>query len=75
MVAPSAALLLFAILFFGLMIDAGLFDPLIRKILKRVNGDPMKIAVGTALLSLTGGSRWRRHNDLHDYLRSDAAAV
>jgi CitMHS family citrate-Mg2+:H+ or citrate-Ca2+:H+ symporter len=52
MVAPSAALLLFAILFFGLMIDAGLFDPLIRKILKRVNGDPMKIAVGTALLSL-----------------------
>ena len=53
MVAPSAALLLFAILFFGVMIDAGLFDPLIRKILKRVNGDPMKIAVGTALLSLT----------------------
>lgn len=53
MVAPSAALLLFAILFFGLMIDSGLFDPLIRKILKRVNGDPMKIAVGTALLSLT----------------------
>ena len=52
MVAPSAALLLFAILFFGLMIDAGLFDPLIRKILKRVNGDPIKIAIGTALLSL-----------------------
>jgi len=42
MVAPSAALLLFAILFFGLMIDSGLFDPLIRKILKRVNGDPMR---------------------------------
>lgn len=34
------------------MIDAGLFDPLIRKILKRVNGDPVKIAIGTALLSL-----------------------
>ncbi len=34
------------------MIDAGLFDPLIRKILKRVNGDPIKIAIGTALLSL-----------------------
>lgn len=31
MVAPSAALLLFAILFFKLMIDAGLFDPLIRR--------------------------------------------
>ena len=52
-VAPSAALLLFAILFFGLMIDSGLFDPLIRKILKKVNGDPVKIAIGTALLSLT----------------------
>lgn len=53
MVAPSAALLLFAILFFGLMIDTGLFDPLIRVILHKVNGDPVKIAVGTALLSLT----------------------
>ncbi|TBW08646.1 TRAP transporter large permease subunit [Azotobacter chroococcum subsp. isscasi] len=52
MVAPSAALLLFAILFFGILIDAGLFDPLIRRILKVVNGDPVKIAMGTALLSL-----------------------
>jgi len=51
-VAPSAALLLFAILFFGLMIDSGLFDPLIRKILHTVNGDPVKIAIGTAVLSL-----------------------
>lgn len=51
-VAPSAALLLFAILFFGILIDAGLFDPLIRQILKFANGDPVKIAIGTALLSL-----------------------
>lgn len=51
-VAPSAALLLFAILFFGIMIDAGLFDPLIRRILQTVNGNPVKIAIGTALLSL-----------------------
>lgn len=51
-VAPSAALLLFAILFFGILIDAGLFDPLIRRILKFANGDPVKIAMGTALLSL-----------------------
>ena len=53
MVAPSAALLLFTILFFGLMIDAGLFDPMISMILRRARGDPMKIAIGTALLSLT----------------------
>ncbi|GAB7529578.1 CitMHS family transporter [Pseudomonas sp. 3A(2025)] len=52
LVEPSAALLLFAILFFGLMIDAGLFDPLIRRILRHVKGDPVRIAVGTALLSL-----------------------
>ncbi|MDH4581155.1 TRAP transporter large permease subunit [Pseudomonas sp. BN415] len=51
-VAPSAALLLFAILFFGIMIDSGLFDPLIRRILQTVNGNPVKIAMGTAVLSL-----------------------
>ena len=33
-VAPSAAMLLFAILYFGVMIDAGLFDPLIKQLLK-----------------------------------------
>ena len=53
MVAPSAALLLFAILFFGVLFDAGLFDPMIKMILKKVNGDPIKIAIGSALLSLT----------------------
>ncbi len=51
-VAPSAAMLLFAILYFGVMIDAGLFDPLIEKILKIVKGDPVKIVMGTAVLSL-----------------------
>ncbi|WP_223840137.1 hypothetical protein [Saccharopolyspora pogona] len=29
-VAPTAAMLLFAILYFGIMIDAGLFDPIAR---------------------------------------------
>ncbi|WP_053213714.1 CitMHS family transporter [Pseudomonas sp. Q12-87] len=53
MVAPSAALLLFAILFFGVLFDAGLFDPMIKMILKAVNGNPVKIALGTAILSLT----------------------
>lgn len=52
-VAPSAALLLFAILFFGVLIDAGLFDPLIRKMLSIVKGDPVKIAIGTAILAST----------------------
>ncbi|MED4073344.1 CitMHS family transporter [Priestia endophytica] len=52
-VAPSAALLLFAILFFGILIDAGLFDPLIRTMLKIVKGDPVKIAVGSAVIAMT----------------------
>ncbi|HWO97398.1 MAG TPA: citrate:proton symporter [Bacillus sp. (in: firmicutes)] len=52
-VAPSAALLLFAILFFGVLIDAGLFDPLIKKMLHIVKGDPVKIAIGTAVLAST----------------------
>ena len=51
-VAPSAALLLFAILFFGILIDAGLFDPLINKMMKIVKGDPVKIALGTAVIAM-----------------------
>ncbi|OCS85055.1 CitMHS family transporter [Caryophanon tenue] len=51
-VAPTAALLLFAILYFGVMIDAGLFDPFIRVLLKLVKHDPIKIALGTAALAL-----------------------
>ncbi|RAS86611.1 citrate transporter [Priestia endophytica] len=51
-VAPTSIMILFAILYFGLMIDAGLFDPLIALILKIVKGDPLKIVIGTAVLSM-----------------------
>jgi citrate-Mg2+:H+ or citrate-Ca2+:H+ symporter, CitMHS family len=50
-VAPTGIMICFAILFFGIMIDAGLFDPVIEKILKSVHGDPMKVCVGTAILA------------------------
>ena len=50
-VAPTGIMICFAILFFGIMIDAGLFDPVIKKILKVVHGDPMKVCVGTAVLA------------------------
>jgi CitMHS family citrate-Mg2+:H+ or citrate-Ca2+:H+ symporter len=50
--APTGVMLMFAILYFGIMIDAGLFDPVVRKILKLVHGDPMKIVVGTAALAM-----------------------
>lgn len=51
-VAPTGIMLLFAILFFGVMLDAGLFDPIIRIILKQVKGDPLKVIVGTAILTM-----------------------
>lgn len=51
-VAPTGIMILFAILFFGIMIDAGVFDPIINTILKVVKGDPVKIAIGTAVLAL-----------------------
>ena len=49
--AGTAALLMFAILYFGIMIDVGLFDPLVRLILRMAGGDPAKVVVGTALLA------------------------
>ncbi|WP_050183129.1 CitMHS family transporter [Domibacillus robiginosus] len=52
-IASTAIMILFAILYFGIMIDSGLFDPLIAKILKIVKGDPLKIVIGTAVLSMT----------------------
>ncbi|HHW4681517.1 MAG TPA: CitMHS family transporter [Xylella taiwanensis] len=51
-IAPTGVMLMFAILYFGVMIDAGLFDPLVRRILRIVKGDPLKIVVGTAILAL-----------------------
>ncbi len=50
--APTGVMLMFAILYFGIMIDAGLFDPIVRIILNLVQGDPMKIVVGTAALAM-----------------------
>lgn len=49
--APTAGLLFFAIIFFGTMIDVGLFDPLIKLILRFVGNDPTRLVVGTALLT------------------------
>lgn len=50
--APTGVMLLFAILYFGLMIDVGLFDPLVKTIVKLVHGDPMRICIGTAVMTL-----------------------
>jgi citrate-Mg2+:H+ or citrate-Ca2+:H+ symporter, CitMHS family len=50
-VATTSAMLFFAILFFGIMLTAGLFDPLVNWVIKVVKGDPLKILVGTAVLA------------------------
>lgn len=49
--APTGVMLMFAILYFGIMIDAGLFDPIVSWILRSVGNDPAKVVVGTAALA------------------------
>jgi len=51
-VAPVVGMFVFAILFFGVMTDAGMLDPIIDRILKRVGTRPTRIVMGTALLAL-----------------------
>lgn len=50
--APTGVMLMFAILYFAIMIDSGLFDPAVRKILRLVKGDPLKVSLGTAALAM-----------------------
>ncbi|MGQ3048543.1 MAG: CitMHS family transporter [Niveispirillum sp.] len=50
-VAPTALMLTFAVLYFAVMMDAGLFDPLVRRVLAMVGDDPVRIALGTAALA------------------------
>jgi len=51
-IAPTGVMLMFAILYFGVMIHAGMFDPVVRIILKLVKGDPLKIVIGSTMLAL-----------------------
>lgn len=50
--APTAAMLFFAIIFFGIMIDVGLFDPIVRFVVRMVGHDPARLVVGTAVLAM-----------------------
>ncbi len=51
-IAPTGVMLMFAILYFGVMIHAGMFDPVVRIILKLVKGDPLRIVIGSTMLAL-----------------------
>jgi len=50
--APTGVMLMFAILYFAIMLDAGLFEPFVQRLIALVHGDPMKVVVGTAALAL-----------------------
>lgn len=50
--APTGVMLMFAILYFAVMIDAGLFEPFVQRLVRLVHGDPMRVVVGTAALAL-----------------------
>lgn len=49
--APTATLLLFAVLFFAVMIDAGLFEPLVSRVLRFAGDDPVRVTLGTAAVA------------------------
>ncbi len=51
-VAATGVMFIFSILFFGILTDAGTFRPIIRKVLHLVGTDPIKIAIGTAILAM-----------------------
>ena len=54
-VASTAVMLIFAILYFGIMIDAGLFQPLVSRIIAWVGNDPARATVGHATLASAVG--------------------
>src|SRR5436190_3761047 len=47
-----AAMFVFAILYFGVMTDAGMLDPIVDRVLRFVGTRPTRIVVGSALLGL-----------------------
>lgn len=49
--AKTGIMLLFAILYFSIMLDAGLFDPITEKMIRFAKGDPMKVLMATAIVA------------------------
>ncbi|MGY3748837.1 CitMHS family transporter [Vagococcus acidifermentans] len=49
--STTGIMLLFAILYFSIMLDAGLFDPITKKMIYFAKGDPMKVLMATAVVA------------------------
>ena len=52
--APTAALFVFSVLYFGIMTDAGMFDVIIGKLMKLVGNSVVGVAVVTAVIAIAG---------------------
>ena len=52
--AATGVMFIFSILFFGLMRDCGAFDPIVDKIIRVSNGNPLYVALGTYLIGIIG---------------------
>ena len=52
--APTAALFVFSVLYFGIMTDAGMFDVIIGKLMKLVGDNVIGVCVMTAVIALIG---------------------
>ncbi len=51
-VAATGVMFIFSILFFGILTDAGTFRPIIKGITGLMGSDPVKVAIGTAILAM-----------------------
>lgn len=51
-IVGTAAMFVFAILYFGVMSDAGMFDPIVRRILGFAGRNPVTIVLATAALGM-----------------------
>ena len=51
---PTAALFVFAVLYFGIMTDAGMFDVIIGKLMKLVGDNVIGVTVMTTVIALIG---------------------
>ena len=51
-IAPTGVMFIFAILFFGILTDAGTFKPIIDKLLGFAGNDPAKISIAASVLAM-----------------------
>ena len=63
-IAPVAGMFVFAILFFGVMTDAGLLEPLLRRITRLAGSRPSLIVPSHGAAGAAGASGWVRRGML-----------